>query len=205
MSTVSTTACSDRLAAGFADPVHDAQQAFRAALAALSRPGRPVDTGPAIGGLGLGAAMAHLLLALSDDDTPVWWQDSHIGAAQWLRFHTGARTTGTTEDAMFAVVTDALSLPELARFAQGSAAAPEHSSTLLIEVPSLVNGPTLQWRGPGILSSAEVRIAGLPEGFWAQWQANHAGFPQGVDVLFTCGAQALGLPRTTRVSRLEEV
>ena len=205
MSPAHEVASSDRLSPGFADPVHDAQQAFRAALAALSRPGRPVETGPAIDGLGLGAAMAHLLLALSDDDCAVWWQDSDASAARWLRFHTGASVAATLGTAMFAVVTDALAMPGLAEFAQGSAAAPEFSSTLLIEVPSLVDGPALQWRGPGIPDAAEVRIAGLPQAFWSHWQANHAGFPQGVDVIFTCGSQALGLPRTTRVSRLEEV
>ena len=45
-----------------------------------------------------------------------------------------------------------------------------------------------------------VALAGLPAAFWPQWQANHAAFPQGVDVFFTCGAQALGLPRTARVA-----
>jgi len=50
-----------------------------------------------------------------------------------------------------------------------------------------------------------VRIAGLPDDFWAQWHANHASFPQGVDIVFTCAGVALGLPRTTRVRRLEEI
>ncbi len=193
------------LCAGLADPVHDAQHAFRAALAALSRPGRLVEIGRPIAGLPLGAAMAHLLLGLADDDSAVWWQHGDPDCSHWLRFHTGARRAAATGDAMFAVVTDARSLPTLEQFAQGTAAAPELSSTLLVEVPSLVDGPALQWRGPGIREAATVRIAGLPAAFWAQWQANHAGFPQGVDVFFTCGAQVLGLPRTTRVSRLEGV
>jgi alpha-D-ribose 1-methylphosphonate 5-triphosphate synthase subunit PhnH len=50
-----------------------------------------------------------------------------------------------------------------------------------------------------------VAIEGPSAQFWAQWQANHAAFPRGVDVLFTCGADAVGLPRTTRVSRLAAV
>lgn len=195
----------DRLSAGLADPVHDAQQAFRAALTALARPGRPVDLGRAIPGLPLGAAMTHLLLALADDDSAVWWQDGGAAAAHWLRFHTGARMAPGTSEATFAVVTAAMSMPALDDFAQGTAVSPELSTTLLLEVPSLVDGPALQWRGPGIRDAATVRIDSLPEAFWSRWQANHAGFPQGVDVFFTCGAQALGLPRTTRVSRLEGV
>lgn len=205
MTAMSMEQAARSLSAGFADPVHDGQQAFRAALAALARPGRAVDSGRPIAGLPLGAAMAHLLLALADDDSAVWWQDGGPILSHWLRFHTGARLAAGKGDAMFAVVTEAVAMPALQDFAQGTAAAPECSATLLVAVPSLVDGPALQWRGPGIRDAATVRIAGLPGAFWSQWQANHAGFPQGVDVIFTCGAQALGLPRTTRVSRLEEV
>lgn len=194
-----------RLSAGYADPVHDAQRAFRAALDALARPGAPVGIGHAISGLHFGPALAHLLLALADDDSAVWWQDGGVAGSHWLRFHTGARPAATKDEAMFAVVTDPLRMPALEDFAQGTAASPEFSTTLLVEVPSLVDGPALQWQGPGIRDAATVRIAGLPEAFWSEWQANHGGFPQGVDAFFTCGAQALGLPRTTRVSRLEGV
>jgi alpha-D-ribose 1-methylphosphonate 5-triphosphate synthase subunit PhnH len=74
-----------------------------------------------------------------------------------------------------------------------------------MEVASLETGPGVVWRGPGIADVQRVHIAGLPDGFWTQWQANHAAFPQGVDIVFTCANAVLGLPRTTRVSRLEGV
>ena len=45
--------------------------------------------------------------------------------------------------------------------------------------------------------------AGLPQNFWAQWQANHALFPQGVDIIFCCSDRAVGLPRSTRVQTLK--
>lgn len=192
------------LGVGFADPVHDAQRAFRAALDALSRPGRAVAVGQEVAGLGLGAAMAHLLLALTDDDTAVWWQDGGVNAP-WLRFHTSAKAAAVPCEAAFAVITDALSLPPLDAFAQGVLASPEVSTTLLVEVPSFDAGPVMQWHGPGIRHAQTVRIGGLAPAFWTQWQANHAAFPQGVDVIFTCGAQALGLPRTTRIGRLEGI
>lgn len=194
-----------QVSAGFADPVHDAQTAFRAVLEALSRPGRRVAIGQPVRDLALSPAMAHLLLTLTDDDTAVWWQQSDRAAADWLRFHTGASLAGTPADAAFAVLTSAAGMPPLAAFAAGSVEAPERSATLLLEVASLDAGPAVEWRGPGILGMQTVRIAGLPDDFWAQWHANHASFPQGVDIVFTCAGVALGLPRTTRVRRLEEI
>ncbi len=193
---------SSLLSGGFADPVHDAQTAFRGVLDALSRPGRCVTLGRPIEGLALGPAMAHLLLALTDDDTAVWWQ-AGAEAAGWLRFHTGASVAATTAQAAFAVLLEPAALPPLSAFAAGSTASPEHSATLLIEVPSLDDGPAVEWRGPGIQDVQVARVAGLPDDFWGQWQANHAAFPQGVDIVFTCADLALGLPRTTRVRRLE--
>ncbi|MES2385895.1 MAG: phosphonate C-P lyase system protein PhnH [Pseudomonadota bacterium] len=193
------------LSAGFADPVHEAQTAFRAVLEALSRPGQPVAIGRPVKGLALGPAMAHLLLALTDDDTPVWWQQAGGEAADWLRFHTGAPVAAAPADAAFAVIADVGAMPALDRFAAGSVESPEHAATLLIEVPSLSAGPAVEWHGPGIREMQTVRLAGLPGSFWTQWQANHAAFPQGVDIVFTCADAALGLPRTTRVRRLEGI
>lgn len=193
------------LSPGFNDAVHDGQRAFRIALEALARPARVLALGQPVPGLALGPAMSHLLLALTDEDTPVWWQQSDATVRQWLRFHTGARVARTQADAAFAVVTDAAELPELSRFGAGSLAEPEHSCTLLLEVSSLHNGPVLHAQGPGIRERTAIAVGGLPEGFWAEWQASHASFPQGVDIFFTCGDAVLGLPRTTRISRLQEV
>ncbi|MDW5442410.1 phosphonate C-P lyase system protein PhnH [Polaromonas sp. SM01] len=193
------------LSAGFVDPVHDAQQAFRRVLDALSRPGQPVALGQTVKGLALGPAMAHLLLALTDDDTAVWWPQGDCAEAQWLRFHTGASRAAAPSEAAFAVLSHAAGWPALDTFAAGTMDAPETAATLLVEVASLETGPAVEWRGPGIQDMQTVRIAGLPEDFWAQWQANHASFPQGVDIVFTCADAALGLPRTTRVRRLEGV
>jgi alpha-D-ribose 1-methylphosphonate 5-triphosphate synthase subunit PhnH len=193
---------------GFADPVHDAQGVFRCVLNALSRPGRVFTLGEhagagAAGASTLGSAMAQVLLCLTDDDTPVWWQQPDTEAAGWLRFHTGAPVAQTSNAAAFAVLSRSLDHPALASFAVGTADAPEHSATLLLDVPSLESGPAVEWCGPGISGVQTVCIAGLPDDFWTQWQANHAAFPQGVDIVFTCGDTVLGLPRTTRVRRLE--
>jgi alpha-D-ribose 1-methylphosphonate 5-triphosphate synthase subunit PhnH len=194
-----------QLGAGFADPVHDAQAAFREALTALSRPGRRVTFNATVPGLPLGAAMAHLLLTLTDDDTSVWWQRKNGVAEQWLRFHTGATLATTSDAAAFAVILYPACMPRLEAFASGSAESPEASASLLVEVSSFVSGPAVEWRGPGIRDMETVHIDGLAPDFWAQWQASHAAFPQGVDVVFTCANAAIGLPRTTRVRRLEGI
>ncbi len=193
------------LAPGLVDGVHDSQQAFRAVLDALARPGQVRHIGPALHGVALGGALARLLLSLSDDETPVWWQRGDAGLQHWLRFHTGAPLAERSQAASFAVFTDFAQGLALSDFATGTAQSPEFSATLLIELPSLVDGPTLEWRGPGIETVQRVGLQGLPDDFWAQWQANHAVFPQGLDIVFTCGEVALGLPRTTRVRRLEGV
>jgi len=196
---------SHSLAPGLLDGVHDSQQAFRAVLDALARPGQVRHIGPALAGMDLGGALARLLLSLSDDETPVWWQCADADLQQWLRFHTGAPLAEWPDAASFSVLQDSARMPSLADFAAGTAASPEFSCTVFIELPELAGGPTLEWIGPGIQSVQRVGLQGLPADFWAQWQANHAAFPQGVDIIFTCGENALGLPRTTRVRRLEGV
>jgi alpha-D-ribose 1-methylphosphonate 5-triphosphate synthase subunit PhnH len=145
------------------------------------------------------------LLTLTDEATTVWWQEESPRLEQWLRFHTGARSVAEPGEADFAVITRAEELPQLQRFAGGTAASPEHSCTLLIEVVSLRSGLTVFAHGPGIRESVAIAVANLPEGFWADWQANHAAFPQGVDIFFTCGSEVLGLPRTSRIGQLREV
>ncbi|MDO8451180.1 MAG: phosphonate C-P lyase system protein PhnH [Rhodoferax sp.] len=193
------------LAAGLLDGVHESQQVFRAVLDALARPGQVRTLGPALPGVALGGAMARLLLSLSDDETPVWWQCEDAGLQHWLRFHVGAPVAEWPDTASFAVLTDSGQGLTLTDFAAGTAASPEFSATLLVELPSLTDGPALEWRGPGIQEVQRVGLQGLPADFWTQWHANHAAFPQGVDIIFTCGEDALGLPRTTRVRRLEGV
>lgn len=193
------------LAAGLVDGVHESQHAFREVLNALARPGRAHHIGPALPGVALGGAMARLLLSLCDDETPVWRRRADAALQHWLRFHTGADVAALPSAACFAVFTDIGQGLSLGDFATGTAESPEFSASLLIELPGLDGGPALAWRGPGIEQVHTVALPGLPPDFWTQWQVNHAAFPQGVDIIFTCGEHALGLPRTTRVRRLEGV
>jgi len=166
------------LAPGLPDGVHDSQQAFRAALDALARPGQCATLARPyrcrIGGCA-GPAAAEP----GDDETPVWWQYADAGQQQWLRFHTGAPLAEFAASRKFAVFTDNSQDIVLSDFASGTAEAPEYSATLLVELPGLTDGPTLAWRGPGIADLQSVGLQGLPDDFWSQWQANHAAFPQG--------------------------
>ncbi len=193
------------LAPGLPDVVHGSQQAFRAVLDALARPGIVCEIGEALPDVAEGGAMARLLLSLTDDETPVWWQRTDHTVQRWLQFHTGAGVAANPGVASFAVIHDLEAPFDLADFAMGSAESPEFSTTLIVELPALHGGPELEWRGPGIEVLQRVGLGGVPNHFWAQWQANHAAFPAGVDMVFTCGDQALGMPRTTRVRRLERV
>jgi alpha-D-ribose 1-methylphosphonate 5-triphosphate synthase subunit PhnH len=107
--------------------------------------------------------------------------------------------------ASFAVINQLDTDLVLKDFALSTAEFPERSSTLLIELPALSGGPNLEWRGPGIANAQRVSLQGLTADFWLQWQTNQALFPQGVDIIFTCGSSVLGLPRTTSVSQMEGV
>ena len=62
-------------------------------------------------------------------------------------------------------------------------------------MPVLGVGPARTWRGPGIDGQASVAVAGLDNGFWLDWAANHSLFPCGVDVVFAAGSQLVALPR----------
>ena len=187
------------LAGGLADGVHESQNTFRALLDAMARPGQARRLGPALPGVALGGAMARLLLSLADDETAVWWQKDGAGLAPWLRFHTGAPLADQPKAAAFAVVTDLSQMPCLADFAQGSPASPEQSTTLMLELPAFEGGIPQAWRGPGIEHVTVVSLAGLSDEFWRQCLVNQAGFPQGVDMVLTCGEWVIGLPRSTQV------
>ena len=192
------------LAGGLADGVHDSQHTFRALLDAMARPGQARRLGPALPGVALGGAMARLLLRLADDETAVWWQNDDAGLAPWLRFHTGAPLADQPQAAAFAVVTDLSQMPCLADFAQGSPASPEQSTTLMLELPAFEGGVPQAWRGPGIEHVTVVNLAGLSDEFWRQCLVNQAGFPQGVDMVLTCGEWVIGLPRSTQVQTAQE-
>jgi alpha-D-ribose 1-methylphosphonate 5-triphosphate synthase subunit PhnH len=187
----------DVTAAGFADPVDDAQLTFRAVLTALSEPGRVMTLPVTLETrLRVGPAALGLLLALADGDTPLWLDAAAAPAAGYLRFHTGAPILKHPGAARFALVADARHCPPFDAFELGSEEYPDRSATLIIEVARLVEAGNLVLSGPGIPERRGLTIEGLPRGFRAAWAANRALFPRGIDILLTCGDRLAGLPRS---------
>jgi alpha-D-ribose 1-methylphosphonate 5-triphosphate synthase subunit PhnH len=188
---------------GFADPVLGAQTAFRAIMDALANPGVPQELTRVATASGLSSELAAVALTLCDHDTQLWLDPSLGGNAAivaWLRFQTGAPLTGDPASAAFALVSDMAALPAFDRFGLGTAEYPDRSTTVTLALPSLRHGPVLTLRGPGIKDARTIAPTGLPHDFLAQWLANRALFPRGIDLLLVGGGQVIGLPRTTRIS-----
>jgi alpha-D-ribose 1-methylphosphonate 5-triphosphate synthase subunit PhnH len=208
------TAALTRMGGGFADPVHGAQQAFRALLEAMSRPGR-VQALPAAALDGLrpadaalappvGAGLAATLLALLDAETPVLLAgalaDGDAGA--WVRFHTGARAAADGAPVAWAVARAAdVDAALLARLALGTDEAPQDGATLVVEVDGLdaADGIGLALRGPGVASVQRLRVAGLPASFWAWRRELRHALPRGVDLVLVQGARVAAVPRSARL------
>jgi alpha-D-ribose 1-methylphosphonate 5-triphosphate synthase subunit PhnH len=189
------------IAAGLADPPHDSQRLFRTVLEAFSHPGRIVTLidAPAAAGP-LSRAATAFVLTLVDRDTPLWLAPAFDTAPvrDFVRFHTGAPIAARPADALFAVLSTE-GMPALDSFPVGTDPYPDRSATLVIELPSLADGPTRTWRGPGIKDRETVALNGLPDSFWAEWAANRALFPCGVDLVFVAGADLIALPRSIAV------
>lgn len=186
------------IAAGFPDPVLDSQAAFRAILDAMAHPGRIATVGMQLSPPApLAPASLACVLSLCDHETPLWLDDAASSLAASFRFHCGAPLVGAPDRAAFALCCGPL--PALAGFGQGTAEYPEHSTTVICQVSALGDGVPMTLRGPGIDGSQQLSVAGLPDDFSAQWAANGALFPQGVDVILTQGQRLVALPRSVKI------
>jgi alpha-D-ribose 1-methylphosphonate 5-triphosphate synthase subunit PhnH len=190
---------------GFRHPVFDSQRVFRAALQAMAYPGQPQPVTNTAGHRlklpcfdGVHAASVAWLLALADLDTPLWlderWRSSAL--PQYLRFHTGTHVTPQRQAAYFALFGEGYRGAYFADFPIGSDAYPDRSATLIMQATDFTSGAPRVVGGPGIGSTATLRVAGIAPHFWKEWQANQALYPCGIDVVFTTGDTFLGLPRS---------
>ena len=193
------------LPAGFADKVLSAQSTFRSVMDAMARPG----SGQRITAVaGTPAAMmrgtAAIALTLFDHDTPIWL-DSRMSetsdVAKWLKFHTSAPVIADSSISSFALIGSPRELPPLDRFAFGSNEYPDRSTTLILQVDSLTQGPALELRGPGIDGSAALRASIQPRDLFERLAINAALFPRGIDVVLVHDDSIVAIPRTTRLVR----
>jgi len=209
------TALLARMGAGFADPVHGAQQTFRALLRAMSEPGRVLPLpAAAIAGLEdagaqphppLGVALAATLLTLLDADTPVHLAGGldTADARAWLRFHTGARALPQATAMTVALARD-VDATLWRALDPGTDDAPQAGATLFVQVDALSEQPlpgavALKLRGAGIETSRDLAVAGLPPAFWRWRTALRAELPRGIDLVLACDARVAAVPRSTHV------
>ena len=192
------------LPAGFADKVLSAQSTFRSVMDAMARPGSVQRITAAAGAPApMMRGTAAIALTLFDHDTPLWLDPRISGTphvTKWLKFHTGAPVIADSSVCSFALIGDACALPGLDRFAFGSNEYPDRSTTLILQVESLTQGPTLELQGPGIDGSAVLQATIQPTDLFERLAINQALFPRGIDVVLVHDDTIVAIPRTTRVA-----
>jgi alpha-D-ribose 1-methylphosphonate 5-triphosphate synthase subunit PhnH len=189
------------LATGFADPVLGAQAAFRCLLEAIAHPGRIVATATELAPPAPLLAPAYAAaLSLLDFETPVWLDDSLATPAvrDTLRLHCGCPIVTRPQQASFALLAAGARTP-LVAFAAGTPEYPDRSATLIWQVDALTADDGIVLTGPGILTSTQLHVDGLPADFWTQWGSNHAQYPLGVDVVLVTADRIAALPRSVEV------
>ena len=192
------------LPAGFADKVISAQSTFRMVMDAMARPGS-VQRIAAVAGspVTMMHGTAALALTLFDHDTPLWLDPAMAttpDVERWLKFHTSAPIVEDPSVSAFALIADPSSLPALDSFAFGTPEYPDRSTTLILQVDSLTDGPALELRGPGIDGTATLRAAIKPKDLFERLSINAALFPRGIDVVLVAGDAIAAIPRTTRLA-----
>ncbi len=189
-------------ALAFADPTFESQAAFRRIMRALSAPGTILACGVTLAPPPpLARAAAAALLTLADFETPLWIAPSFPAAiGDYLAFHTGAPRAVAPDKAAFALIDLSADSFDLARFAWGTAEYPDRSTTIVAQASTLGAGQRLRLSGPGLRGEATLAVSPLPTDFIAQWAANRAGFPLGVDLIFVADARLAALPRSTKIA-----
>jgi alpha-D-ribose 1-methylphosphonate 5-triphosphate synthase subunit PhnH len=174
-----------------ADEAHD-RETFLALMWALSYPGRICDIG--------GTAHTHETFsaigsALLDLETSFCTPDAAL-AEELLR--TGARHLPAAQAAYhFYPALDGTALESIAQARVGSMLRPDEGVTLIIGC-AFASGSTFTLAGPGIQTTHDIRLGGIPVRFWGL-RERVIRYPLGWDVYFVDHGHVIGLPRTTRV------
>ena len=193
---------------GFNNPSHDTAYAFRQIMNAMARPGRISHFEPdVVAPHPLHRGTAAVALTLCDFQSPIWISPEldNPGVKHYLRFHAGATLTQSQSDASFAIMSSIAPMPHLEQFAQGSHEYPDRSTTLLIQVPSLLASGACELSGPGLATPRRFSAEGLSPEFCRQMSSNNQNFPLGVDVIFISPIAIAAIPRSTAIRFLETV
>lgn len=161
---------------------------FEALMWALSRPGTAQGL-PAPGMTGIAEALLDRECRVFCDDPALADHIAAFGAALTplpLADHCFL-SLGTTID-------------RLSRVAVGSALYPDDGATVVAEA-RFGTGQRLRLTGPGIETHADIALEGIAPGFWAL-RAALCRYPAGFDLFLICGAQVIGLPRSTTIEVL---
>lgn len=174
-------------------PVPDAFEArtnatFEALMWALSRPGT-VQTLPAPG-------MEGIAEALLDRECRVFC-DNPAFADSIAAFGTARVALPLADHCVVSLETDP---GRMAQIAVGSALYPDDGATLVAEA-RFGAGQRLRLTGPGIETHVDIALDGIAPGFWAL-RATLCRYPAGFDLFLICGAQVIGLPRSTTIEVL---
>lgn len=190
---------SQHLAAGFADPVPEAQRCFRAVLDAMSHPGRIFHASGVTAPSPLGTAAAAVVLTLVDHETPLWLDPEAAAVRQWAEFHCGAKVVSDPAECAFGL---AMTLPPLHRFSAGTHESPETSATVVCHVASFADGKAYRLHGPGLREPLVRTVDGLPRDFVSIWQRNHRLFPCGIDLILCAGDRLVAFPRSVTIEEV---
>lgn len=185
---------------GFTDPVHHAQQSFRALLTALAEPGTVQTIASDIQFHGISRATTAAILTLCDHTTPLYISQ-HLASPALLEniaFHTSAPITQEKSQAEFALL-QVQEFEDISEYRLGSESQPQLSCTFLLQCQHTESPLTLSLSGPGIDQARNCQINGLTDAQVAMLQVNHQQFPQGYDCFFFHNNQVTALPRSTAI------
>ncbi len=183
------------------------QQMFRCILDAMARPAllHAAPTIPSPLPAEVPPMIAAIALTLCDGDTPLWLSPSlNVEPVRaWLRFHCACHFVEKPAEASFALVAYMDELPHIGDFAQGTPAYPDRSATVCVAGMVFEGNNSIMASGAGINGTVAVPCA-ISGDFLTMWRANNESFPLGVDMLLCDDASLMALPRTTRLTAIDD-
>ena len=180
---------------------------FRAILNAFAKPGHQenlpqLKEKPSA----LHSASVVLALTLCDYQSPVWLSPrvNTSDVRSFLRFHTGASLVADVAAAQFAFIESGEFADHFPRFNRGSDEYPDRSTTVIVQAGALTAPQRVRLEGPGIKTKAEIAVAGFGPREWNLISDERILFPLGIDIAIVSNTKLVGLPRSTRITTLED-